>query len=299
VTGEESGTNRLRAGIADNLAVWAAYLVSFGVALFVWVLLGDRSPIVAVFWADVAGTIAIFLFSLAFDNSSFYDPYWSVAPIAIALCWALATPNELVNSSRQLLVIALVTIWGVRLSYNWWRGWRGISHEDWRYMDFREKCGVFYWPVSFAGIHMYPTLAVFLGCLPIYPALALSSRPLGWLDAVAAVVTVLAIAIETAADRQLHRFRSGSPEPGEVLQSGLWARSRHPNYLGEILFWWGLYLFGLAADVTWWWTVAGALVITIMFRFVSLRMIETRMLERRPAFGELQTRIPILLPRIF
>ena len=102
---------------------------------------------------------------------------------------------------------------------------------------------------------------------------------------------------EATADRQLHRFTAASPPPGEFLRSGLWAWCRHPNYLGEILFWWGLFAFSLAAGVISWWTAVGAIAITVMFRLVSLPMIERRMIERRPGYAEHARRTSLLLPR--
>ena len=85
--------------------------------------------------------------------------------------------------------------------------------------------------------------------------------------------------------------------PGEFLRSGLWAWCRHPNYLGGILFWWGLLAFSLAAGVFSWWTAVGAIAITVMFRVVSLPMIERRMIERRPAYAEHARQTSALLPR--
>lgn len=237
-------------------------------------------------WADVAATIAIFGFSVAFGNSSFYDAYWSVAPIVIVLTWLMLGAGT-ADPARALLATTGVLLWGVRLTYNWWRGWTGLDHEDWRYLDLQEKCGPFYWPVSFAGIHLMPTLVVFLGCLPLYPALVTSARPFGWLDAVATLAVGTAIWWEAEADNQLRRFRLSNPPAGSALSEGLWSLSRHPNYFGEILFWWGLFLFGLAAAPDQWWRVAGAASITLMFRIVSLPMIDARMLERRPAYASL------------
>jgi steroid 5-alpha reductase family enzyme len=296
---QEAGTGMGGARTRGGLAIALAYLAAGFAAGVVWLLLQDRHSIQTVFAADVAATLVVFLFSVTFDNSSFYDAYWSVAPIPIALYWALAPATSFVDPTRQLVVVALVCAWGLRLTWNWWRAWGGIGHEDWRYLDKRNQLGVFYWPVSLLGIHLLSTLFVFLGCLSLYPALSRGDRPFGWLDALAILVTAGAIALEAVADRQLHDFRASNPPANAVLQSGLWSRSRHPNYLGEILFWWGLYLFGLAADPTWWWTIVGPLSISVMFRVVSLPMIEERMLARRPAFADVQQRIPIMVPRLF
>jgi steroid 5-alpha reductase family enzyme len=194
-------------------------------------------------------------------------------------------------------VIALVAAWGARLTFNWARGWHGLDHEDWRYLDLQAKTGRLYWLVSFAGIHMMPTVWVFLGCLSAYAAVAAGDRPIGPLDAVAACVTAGAIWLEARADRELRAFRMARREAGELLSTGVWAWSRHPNYFGEMSFWWGIYLFGLSAAPTWWWTLVGPLSITLMFRFISLPMMETRMLERRPSFARYRATTPLVVPR--
>jgi steroid 5-alpha reductase family enzyme len=191
----------------------------------------------------------------------------------------------------------LVSAWGARLTYNFLRGWGGLDHEDWRYVDMRAKTGRAYWLVSFLGIHLFPTLMVFAGCLPIYAALGRGAQSLNLLDGLATLVTLSAIAIETIADAQLRRFRLRTDRtPDEILDSGLWAWSRHPNYLGEMLFWWGLWLFALAAGPGNAWTVIGAAAITLMFHVVSLRLLETRMLERRPAYAAHVRRVPAFVP---
>lgn len=290
-------TARMLAGRAGGTRmVVLAYAVALAVAVLTGLWLEDRHPVAVAASADVAATLVVFAFSYAFRNSSFYDPYWSVVPPVIAVYWAVGPGSVVGEPARQLLVFALVAAWGARLTWNWWRGWTGLHHEDWRYRDLQEKTGRAYWLVSLLGIHLFPTVQVFLGCLALYPA-AVSGRPLGALDALAAVVTGGAIALEALADRQLHRFRRSRPAPDAVLESGVWAWSRHPNYLGEIGFWWGLWLFALAADPAWWWTAVGPLAITVMFWLVSLPMIETRMLERRPGYADVQRRVPILLPR--
>ncbi len=97
------------------------------------------------------------------------------------------------------------------------------------------------------------------------------------------------------------RFRATGPAPEALLRTGVWSRSRHPNYLGEMGFWWGLWLFSLAAapSVTdYWWTIAGPVAITLMFRFVSLPMIETRMRERRPDYEQYAATTPMVIPTL-
>jgi steroid 5-alpha reductase family enzyme len=290
-------TRELRVGFAW---IALAYAVAGGAAyLFgLYWAVRDMPPLVVAFFADVLATVVIFGFSFAFGNSSFYDAYWSIAPIPIAIYWGVQPESVDGSFLRQLLVITLVTIWGCRLTYNWARGWTGLQHEDWRYIDIKAKSGRAYWPVSFAGIHMMPTIWVFLGCLPLYPAMYFGRAPFGLLDVAATLVTGGAIWLEATADRQLLEFRAGRPSPEAVLDTGVWGWSRHPNYFGEMSYWWGLWIFGCAAaPESWRWTLLGAVSITFMFRFVSLPLIERRMVERRPAFAELQARTSLVVPR--
>jgi len=275
--------------------VVVAYAVALAVALAAGVAAPASHPLAVALVADLAATLAIFAWSVAYRNSSFYDAYWSVAPIAIASYWIAVSEGAV--GARQALVWLLVTVWGVRLTWNWARGWHGLAHEDWRYVDLQRKSGRAWWLVSFVGIHLMPTFWVFGGMLGVWAAVCEPGRPLGPLDALAALVTAGAIALEAGADAQLHRYRASGPPPGDFLRTGLWAWSRHPNYLGEMGFWWGLWLFGVAAAPQHGWTIAGPVAITLMFRFVSLPMIETRMRERRPGFADWAARSSLVLPR--
>jgi steroid 5-alpha reductase family enzyme len=277
----------------------STYLVAGVVAVAAGYAVSDQHPIVVAGVADVAATVVVFLFGVAVRNASLYDPYWSVAPVPIALYWALGAEPE-ANVARQVIAIALVGAWAVRLTWNWLRGWSGLDHEDWRYVDLRASSGRAYPLVNFFGIHFFPTLMVFLSCLALYPALT-SDAPLGVLDGVAVLVTAVAIAIEATADQQLRRFVIEHPrkEGGAILRTGLWSRSRHPNYFGEMLFWWGLFAFALAAAPSWWWTIVGALAMTAMFRFISLPLIERRMEARRPGWAAYAKSTPLVIPRIF
>jgi steroid 5-alpha reductase family enzyme len=275
--------------------VAVAYASALAAALAAGLAAPVEHPLAVALAADLAATLAIFAWSFAYRNSSFYDAYWSVAPLPIALYWT-AVGAEAVGT-RQALVLLAIATWGARLTWNWARGWQGLGHEDWRYVDLRRTTGGAYWLVSLVGLHYLPTLWVFGGLLPVYAAVGVPGDPLGPLDALAALVTFAAIALEAAADAQLHRFRASGAPPGEFLRTGLWAWSRHPNYLGEMGFWWGLWLFGAAAAPGLWWTIAGPLAITLMFRFVSLPMIEARMRDRRPAFAEWAQRSSLVLLR--
>ncbi|MEZ4443211.1 MAG: DUF1295 domain-containing protein [Polyangiaceae bacterium] len=275
---------------------WVA--VAYAVAIAAALVSLRFAPVLAPFWrvalADAIGTVVIFAFSVAFANSSFYDPYWSVAPPLMGLAWLMGAEAG-VPLPRQVLALALTSWWAVRLTYNWGRHWRGLDHEDWRYVDIREKTGAAYWLVSFLGIHAFPTVQVLAGCAGLYAAMT-GRGPLGLLDGLAAVVTAGAIVIEMVADRQLHDFVVANRDPDAIMDRGLWAWSRHPNYFGEVAFWWGLAAFGVAAVGPAWWIFMGPTAITAMFLFISIPLIDGRMLRKRPHYAEHIRRRSRLVP---
>jgi steroid 5-alpha reductase family enzyme len=269
------------------VAVSLSYLAALAAAAATWAALDGLHPLLVTGAADVVATLVIFAASVRHDNSSLYDPYWSVAPVPIVAAWmALAGPGA--STARGALGAGLVLLWAVRLTWNCLARWRSLADEDFRYREIRARTGRGYWPASLASIHLFPTGWVFLGLLPLFPALARPSGSLGWLDAAAALLTGGAILVEAIADLQLRAFLASRRDPADRLRSGLWAIWRHPNYLGEVLFWWGLWLFGLAADPAWWWTVAGPLAITALFAFVSVPWMDRRLQARRA--GELARR---------
>jgi len=277
----------------DSFGIVAfAYLVALAVALWVWSLTSSWGPLWSVAAADVAATFVIFGFSIKLDNGSMYDPYWSVVPPLIALAW-IAGAESTVSTTRQVVVTTLVFAWGIRLTYNWARGWPGLHHEDWRYLDLYSQAPK--WLISLLGIHLFPTVIVLLGCLGLLPALSFGDNPWNWLDSVALLVTGGAILIETVADEQMRVF-ARNKRPGDIMTTGLWAWSRHPNYFGELSFWCGLFLFGLAAAPGFWWSLIGPLAIAAMFRFASIPMLDERSKQRRPGYAAYMAETNAIIP---
>lgn len=267
--------------VKDLLYILFVYLI----ALFAAVLTLKYAPIPDVLWktaaADVVATIIVFIFSVIKNNSSVYDPYWSVAPPVIVLYWLYVSPQ---TDFIFKIILVLVTIWGARLTWNWILRWDGFEDEDWRYSDFRKKSSKLYWFVSFFGFHMLPTVFVFIALTPLYFAMD-GGQVISWIDSWLAVVAFLftlgAIHIEKTADDQLRRFLRSRTDKNKRLQEGLWAYLDFPNYYGEMLFWWGIYLFAIAIDRGLWWTIFGPLSITVLFLFISMPMMRKRLANRK------------------
>lgn len=279
----------------DLLPITLAYAVAIACAVLTLTLV-EGAPLYTAFMANLVATVVIFLFSRAYRNSSFYDAYWSVIPPLLVVYWALFDADPGVLPARQALVLILIWLWGIRLTVNWGSHWPGLNHEDWRYAPIKEKAGRWGWLADFGAIHLFPTLIVYLACLPVYAAVHVGQAPLNLLDLIAFIVTAGAITIETVADVQLHRFLANK-KPGDIIDVGLWRYSRHPNYFGEMSFWIGLMLFGLAAyPAGWWWILPGAMAMTGMFFFASIPLMDKRNVERRPGYKEHMQKVSAIIP---
>ena len=249
------------------------------------------------FLLDFMATFIIFFFSVIFNNSSAYDPYWRAAPPIIVIFWMIASGGNPLTF-RNVLILFLFLFWSSTLPLNFLRRWQGFKHEDWRYEDIRKKTGRYFWIVSFLGIHLFPTIIVFLACIPAYFAITQSSNPVNILDLLAFIVTFSAILIEMIADHQLQKFQASGDSKGKTLQQGLWKLVRHPNYAGQVLFWWGIYLFVIAAAPGYWWTIFGPLIMTLLFLGVSIPLMDEHMLKRRDDYSDYKKRTPALFPAI-
>lgn len=256
---------------------------------------GPQTPLALVAVGDLAATVVIFLFAVAFKNSSFYDAYWSVVPpvIAVYLVFGFEGPAPV---ARQVLVTALIAIYGARLTYNWARGWTGLDHEDWRYVDLRQQTGPLFQLVNFFGIMLFPTILVYLGCIPMIPALITGDAPLNVWDGIGAIVLLGGTVIEGVADNQLRAFVHQRSDRGAIMDRGLWSWSRHPNYFGEISVWFGVMFFGIASGAFETWMVAGAVSMLVLFVGISIPMMEKRQLARKPAYADYQKRTSMLIP---
>ncbi len=327
--------------VSNFILIAIIYAAGAALGLFVFRALSGRSWnfIPAMAGADFAATVWIYIWSTALGNASVYDPYWSAAPLLmLGLAAHGAVESGIRLSPEALLTLVLVFVWGFRLTANWALNFGGLGSQDWRYDKYRAQYPRI-WPlISFFGIHLFPTVIVFQCCIPAFcalfwtaapadsaqmPAQAQAAVPLSRtiLIIIGAAVSLSGTALELVADAQMRRFRLSAAAPGSVNESGLWKYSRHPNYLGEIMMWWGIYFFGAGvcsgpgafiyclpgphtgsavpgacSDVFPEWAFAGALVNTLLFVFISVPLLEKRQLARRPDYEDYIKRTGALLP---
>lgn len=247
--------------------------------------------------ADLAMTVWIFVCSLVKRNSSAYDAYWSVIPSFFTV-WLFVKTNGYGWQIGHWLAMVMVNVWAWRLTFNWARGWTGWAHEDFRYINLRSKSGALYPLVNFFGIHLFPTAIVFLACLGLFEVAKGGALNHLWM-LLGLLVGSVGICLEWIADRQLAAHKaSADRKPGELLITGLWGVIRYPNYLGEMLFWWGVGLCGLGAGGNSAWMLAGAIAMVAMFTGATIRMKDQHMAERYPDFVEHAKRVPALWPKL-
>ena len=197
---------------------------------------------------------------------------------------------------RSLLILVLTAGWGLRLSgYLTWRNWG--QAEDHRYGQWREKSGDRFWLISLFKVFMLQ--AVFLWTISLVLQVGqLSPAPekfVAW-DVIGSGVWLIGFFFEVVGDWQLYRFKSKSGNKGKVMDRGLWAYTRHPNYFGEFLIWWGFYLITLAT-VTGWWTVISPLVVSaVLLKMTGIPLTEEATRKSRPGYGEYIKRTSAFFP---
>lgn len=244
------------------------------------------------FLFDLFATLITFFFSVLLKNSSVYDAYWSLTPLFMAILLFLRA-----GAFRpfHLLFLAAFALWSVRLTANWCAVFTDFSYEDWRYAKFRaENPPVLWFFINLFGIHLVPTLVVFGGMLPLF-ALAKADADARVLPGV--ILLLCGVALEFFADRQMHAHLAAD-QTHSVCRRGLWRYSRHPNYLGEITVWVGVFLAMLPIVPEKWYYGVGALSVALLFCFVSVPLMEKRQLARRPQYAQYKkdTSCLLLLP---
>lgn len=299
----KSGPERTaRASARTRAAIWNAvtYVAAIGAGAGAALAIPAEPLWLQVTVANGVATLVTFASSMALRTSSMFDLYWSVMPMALVVALAAAPAAEGTSLARRVLLGAVVWIWGARLSHNWWRGYPGLPHEDYRYVDIRAKTGRLYPLASLFGIHAFPAGLIQLGSLSLLVAYRSTRMPFGLFDVAGAAVSLGGVWLEGAADNQLRRFRLEAKNHAKLMDQGVWAWSRHPNYCGELMFWWGLAIAAYGADpaaiVGAPYVLLGPVSMTLLFVFISVPMADKRSLLRRPEYEAYMRRTSAILP---
>lgn len=236
---------------------------------------------------------ALWLVSLLRQDASIVDIFWGLGFVTAAWVYFAATPQG--YPVRKLLLVALVTLWGVRLSLhilqrNWGKG------EDYRYRRWREQAGGNWWWQSYFKVFLLQGFLLWIISTPLLAA-QISPTPaiITPLDDLALVVWGVGFFFEAVGDWQLRRFKADPANQGRLLTGGVWRYTRHPNYFGDSAQWWGYYLFALAAGG--WWTIFSPLLMTfLLVRVSGVALLERSLRESKPGYQDYAEKTSAFLP---
>jgi steroid 5-alpha reductase family enzyme len=231
--------------------------------------------------------------SLAYRNVTIVDSLWGMGFVLIA--WLTFFMSDGFYD-RRLLMAVLVSLWGLRLSlYLSWRNWG--KGEDHRYGSWREKSGDRFWLVSLFKVFILQAIFLWIISLALQSGqTALKPNSLIWLDILGATMWAIGFIFETVGDWQLARFKADPANKGRVMDRGLWAYTRHPNYFGECLVWWGIFLIALSAPGNWWTILSPIIVTAVLLKMTGIPLTEKALVENRPGYGDYIKRTSAFVP---
>jgi steroid 5-alpha reductase family enzyme len=236
--------------------------------------------------AVLALMLVTWTLSLLLRDVSIVDVAWGVGFVVVA--WVGVAEG---HGSRRWLVAALVSVWGLRLAGYIARRKLRDRREDPRYAAWREKHGARFPLVSLFTVFLLQGVLILVVSLPVQGAKDGAPAVVDWLGA---VIWATGLFFEAAGDAQLARFKADPANRGRVMDRGLWRFTRHPNYFGDFLVWWGLYAIALSAGA--WWSFPGPLVMTILLTRVSGKDHLEKSMSKRPGYADYVARTSGFVP---
>lgn len=237
----------------------------------------------------------LWLISLAVRDSSIVDIAWGPLIFLIGLTYYLALAEPV---SRAHLIVALTGLWAIRLALH--IGMRNLGHgEDFRYAAWRAQHPDTWWIRSYFKVFLLQGVIAWIVALPLFFAIT-SETPAGLtlLDWAGLLVFAFGFLFEAIGDEQLRRFKADPANKGRVMNTGLWRYTRHPNYFGEAVLWWGLGLIGAATPLGWIGLVGPAIITFLLLRVSGVAMLEKTLRTTKPGYADYIARTPAFFPRV-
>ena len=224
----------------------------------------------------------LWIISVIRKDASIVDPFWGAGFAILSVVSFLLTEAP---DPRAWLLMGLVVIWGVRLSvYLTLRNRK--KGEDRRYGAMREKHGAKFWWYSLLSVFLLQGVIMWFVALPIQAGMYFGKgSPLGWLDVAGALVWLIGFIFESVGDYQMARFKSNPENKGKVMDRGLWGLTRHPNYFGDFMVWWGHFLVA-CGSAAWWTILSPALMSFLLIKVSGVALLEKDISHRRPGYRE-------------
>jgi steroid 5-alpha reductase family enzyme len=226
--------------------------------------------------------VILWLISLILKNSSIVDIFWGTGFVITGWVYFILTPQGLL--SRKIILMILVTVWGLRLSgYILKRNFG--KPEDFRYQVWRKEAGSTWWLRSFFKVFFLQGVLLWIISVPLLSAQFMGASRLTFFDYLAVPLWLIGFFFESVGDWQLARHKSNPRNKGKVLSTGVWRYTRHPNYFGDSAQWWAYYLFALAAGG--WWTIFSPILMTaLLVRVSGVALLEKTLKDTKPGYKE-------------
>jgi steroid 5-alpha reductase family enzyme len=244
---------------------------------------------------NLAALFALWLLSLRLRDASIIDIYWG--PGFILMTAAAATLGE-APLARKALILAIVTLWGLRLAL--YLAWRNLGHgEDSRYQAMRRKHGDRFGRVSLVTVYGLQGVLGWLVAMPLIVAVISAAAPAPWtrFDLFGLACVAFGLAFESIGDAQLARFKADPANDGKVMDRGLWRYTRHPNYFGDTVVWWGFWIVAASSPAGLLTFLSPLLMTFLLMRVSGIPMLEYKLKRTRPGYEDYIRRTGAFFPR--
>jgi steroid 5-alpha reductase family enzyme len=233
--------------------------------------------------AALALMFFVWILSLIRKDASIVDSFWGLGFVLIAWITLFNTDGY---TGRRILLALLTTLWGLRLCIH--ITWRNRGHgEDKRYQAMRKQHGPRFWWISLFTVFGTQAVLMWVISLVVQVGQIAASPPhFTWLDLVGVLVWYTGLLFEAIGDWQLARFKADPANKGRVMDQGLWAYTRHPNYFGESLIWWGMFLVTLSTPWGWIAIISPAVITFLLLKVSGVTLLEKSIVETRPKYRD-------------
>ena len=238
---------------------------------------------------------ALWLLSLVLKDASIIDIFWGFGFVITAWFYYYSLDSQ---GIRSLLICGLVSIWGLRLSIH--LAIRNVGKgEDYRYRAWRETNGNNWWWLSFFRVFLLQGLILWIISSPFLMAMSSPSAKLQVLDYVGIALFAIGFFFEAVGDWQLTQFKKNPANKGKVLQTGLWGITRHPNYFGDALLWWGFFCFSLSNPSGWQYVFSPLFMTFLLMNVSGVALLEQKLNKTKTDYQAYRERVPAFFPKIW
>jgi steroid 5-alpha reductase family enzyme len=246
--------------------------------------------------AVFGGLTLVWLLSVILKRTDIIDVFWGPGFAVVAVTSLLQVDGDGPASLATTLLVGMVVLWALRLSSHLLIRWWGEAHEDRRYAEMRSHAPQTWWLRSLFTVFWLQAAILWLVSLPLQ--LAIQSASLRWpvVFAIGSGLWLVGFLFEGVGDWQLSRFRSDPANSDRVLNDGLWRYSRHPNYFGDFVLWWGFFAMSLALGAAWWTVISPAVMSVLLMKFSGVGLLEKNISSRRPGYREYVERTNTFFP---